>query len=536
MKTIEAISQFCDNVLEHGRDRWSGRGTPLLADGVNVDTRQPVTWRIGGKERVLSNFASQQNLMRTLTGLSGITGDDTYRQAAEAAVGYMFDNHQAECGLLRWGGHMFIDLATLEYQDINGGVHELKCSFPFYELMWQVNPASAARFVRAFWNAHILDWSRLDMNRHGRFNQPMGALWDNKFETSEPFFEGDGLTFINAGTDMIYAAANLYLREGEEGALQWAVKLAEQYVRARHPETNLGVYQYSKPRRTKTPPPSGPLTGNLTYSWYGDRAACQLGAVYGDVAREGWALWGSRAVTIYANNALIQLDLAEKLKDRGEDLLKWTVDGLKAYAQYGYRPETNDFRPLWADGTNLTGAKLPRSGYYGAQGSEIRPLAAGGKLLMAYARACRLSGDGSLWELVRQMADGNGLGDIGRRPGHEPGLNMDTAVADPAALLALLELNRIKAHPAYVKLAAILGENILDKHFHKGFFLRGQDHVNACFNEMEPLALLALEAEIQGCPAAVPAYSLSCGGLSGKNDIHGSANSGSMIWSVRQPG
>jgi hypothetical protein len=32
------VVEFADNVLARGRDRWSGRNTPLFADGVHVET------------------------------------------------------------------------------------------------------------------------------------------------------------------------------------------------------------------------------------------------------------------------------------------------------------------------------------------------------------------------------------------------------------------------------------------------------------------------------------------------------------------
>lgn len=42
---LSVVESYADRVLEVGRDRWSGEDTPLLADGVHVDTHDPVVWR-----------------------------------------------------------------------------------------------------------------------------------------------------------------------------------------------------------------------------------------------------------------------------------------------------------------------------------------------------------------------------------------------------------------------------------------------------------------------------------------------------------
>jgi pectate lyase len=289
---LTAVRTFADNVLAKGIDRWSGKQTPLLADGIYVDTGLPLEYVYNGEPGVLGkggpparwiihNLASQQNLFRVLSGLTNLTGADQYEAAARQAWQYHFASLASPCGLLRWGGHQLIDLRTLQpighSWRTNAHYHELKDVFPYYELMWKVDREATAKFIRAFWNAHVLDWRKLEFNRHGAYGKKMGQLWKSEFDQPPPFFEGDGLTFLNTGSDLIYAGAMLCLLNQEDGARQWARLLAEQYVRARHPATGLGAYQFSKPTRRTNPPETGPLTGLLTYSSYGDRAENQFG-------------------------------------------------------------------------------------------------------------------------------------------------------------------------------------------------------------------------------------------------------------------
>jgi hypothetical protein len=103
---IAAVRTFADHVLALGTDHYGPAPTPLFVDGVDVDTHEPVKWNSrDGHEWVLSDFANQQNLLRTLDGLTALTGEPRYRAAGAAATRYAFD-HLDRGGLLAWGGHM----------------------------------------------------------------------------------------------------------------------------------------------------------------------------------------------------------------------------------------------------------------------------------------------------------------------------------------------------------------------------------------------------------------------------------------------
>jgi pectate lyase len=541
---LEAVKSFAENVREHGRDRWSGQRTPLLADGINVDTREPVEWVFREADGTTSrwmthNLGSQQNLFRVLVGLTNLTGDPRYRRIAEDSLRFHFQRLQSECGLLRWGGHQFIDLRTLQpVGRFDADCHELKEQFPFYDLMWQVDPEATARFIRAFWNAHVLDWRKLDMSRHGQYGLKTGDLWQAEFAQPEPFFEGTGLTFWVAGGDLIYAGATLHRLRKERGALTWSLRLADQYVRARHPATGLGASQYSKPLRRQQPP-DGPLVGRLTWSDYGDRAENQFGRDFPGVAREGWALWtlpGSIYATgaMYTNFALIQMEVAEALGEPAGSLLTNTVSGLKAYLRHAYDAERNVFRPLWADGTDLTGYVFPRTGYYGPQGTVLHPSPATELHLFSYARAFRLSRDPDLWSAVRSMMKGLDLGDPGEDPRRPRELRAATKNSSPLSIFALLELHRANAQKNYLELAHRVGANLLARSFHRGFFLADARHLNAKFDAIEPLALLSLEAARRGRPDLVPTYSGGGGYIHGQFGDLGRVYDIQAIWAAKR--
>jgi pectate lyase len=530
---LAVVIQFAQNVLAEGRDRWSGKETPLFADGLNIHTRKPVLWIYQGRQSIISNLASQQNLFRSFVGLSELTGDDRYRAAAKAAIRYHFDHLVDSSGLLHWGGHRFIDLTNLEsVGDFDVGAHEFKNHFPFYELMWEVDADATSQFIRALWNAHIPNWQVLDMNRHGTYGLSVPEnVWDQPYDNPQPIFESNGLSFINAGCDMIFAAGQLVALGGDKEAWVWGRRLAELYFDARHPETGLGAYQYTKLRRLEQPPETGPLKGSHTVQRFGDRAENQFAGQFGDIAEEARALWGGNVKAIYGTAALLKLGLGELMGETGQELIEKTVDGMEALIEYAYVPERNHFRPMWTDGTDLTGKTMERTGYYGASGTEWTPRRADLDFLMAYARAYRLTQRPNLWTTARQMAMGLGIGDIGESPNSGGvALSMDASGDSPQEIFALLELYRVVPDEQFIHRARVVANRMVENRYRGGFFLAKKELVNAPFDAIEPLAILTLEAALRGVPEAVPAHVGGRGYIHGRYDGFGRTYDRHAIW------
>lgn len=214
-KRLNSVKEFYSNVLRDGKSKTNP--TPLFADGINILTNSPVEWIFPNGEKVkISNFANQQNFLRTLVSLTEVTGDQKYKITAINTSKYFMDNFISENKLFYWGGHRFLNLdtlATVGPQNKNQ-VHELKNLFPYYEFLYQINPEATKNYVIAFWNAHVEDWDTLDMGRHGNYNKKFNP---NIFKEHLPknivnprelpvLPETKGLTFINAGSDLIYSA------------------------------------------------------------------------------------------------------------------------------------------------------------------------------------------------------------------------------------------------------------------------------------------------------------------------------------------
>jgi pectate lyase len=496
-KYLDAVRTFADNVLKYGRDTYGPKHTPLFVDGLNIHTHEPVKWIAPNGDRwILSNLASQQNLFRTLDGLTKITGDPKYRQAAMDAIKYAFENLRAPNGLLYWGGVVAYDAHG---DDVCGeGRHQtLKYNYPYYELMWEVNPKVTNEFIEAFWMSNILDWSNLDMNRYSRWFDEVrntSKIWDHEYEGGDVFFKSAGSPLFNTGSDLFYAAAILSKLSGEKEPLIWSKRLAHRYIETRNPKTGISGYVYSR----REP----------------DEAQIQLGddfkrhlvffPVYPGIRKRKIEL------VQQVRGWICELLLGDLLQADGEEFTRWALEELVAWGKVAYRKEDNSFIPMLTDGTSLEGYVLRKSGFYGPKGMVIRAWPLGPIDFWAYSLAYRMSGDEYIWEMVRNIGQGSGFGDIGVTPTHESSLHTDTACADPHALLGFLELYKATAENRFLEIAQRIGDNILSAKFYRGFFVPSKEYIYTRFDVLEHLALLHLHVAMKPEVVEVPRVWPSC--------------------------
>lgn len=259
-KYLNAVREFADNVLKYGRDTYGPKHTPLFVDGVNIHTHEPVKWispkgdvftATETEEWILSNFASQQTLLRTLDGLSKVTGDPKYRDAAVQAIKYAFENLMAPNGLFYWGHSAAYDAQADRIR--TPGRHVLKVHYPYYELLWQVDPDATKQFIEAFWSAHVLEWSNLDFNRISLpYSDSLETPWNHEFKGGPTFFESSRLGangFFHTGTSLTYAGAMLYRFSDQKQSLVWSKRLMQRFIDTRNPKTGISAYLYNKPQR-----------------------------------------------------------------------------------------------------------------------------------------------------------------------------------------------------------------------------------------------------------------------------------------------
>jgi pectate lyase len=453
---LEAVTKFADLVLERCADKYGEQPTPLLVDGIDLDTGEPIEW----DGAVLSNLACQQNFLRVLEGLAALTGQEHYQQRAEEWIGFALERlSDRASGMLYWGGHTNFDLRAGEPLL---GIHELKCSYPHYPFFYQVDPQATRRCVEGFWHSHVCDWSTLLFNRHGEYAEwDRDACWQAEFKGGPlPIIENLTLSFINTGSDLIYAAVQLYLLTGAPEPLEWAYRLLGRYEQIRNPKTGLAGYQFNHrdPCRVqmafKPPLNERPEINEMT------------------VIKNG-------TIEIrYGKAAIVWLNLAAELNaEEGQPFLEMAVRDLTALAEHSYDREKRSFSALLDNGT-LLGPDLTVDDVGYCPPYRLVPLPANGLMLLAYARAFRLSGEESLREMAVELAAGSP-----ELAGSEDGA---------CGVIARLELHAATGDQTYLDAARALGERLLEAYPAEQFFT--SDRGNATVDGSLPLALLRLAA------------------------------------------
>lgn len=284
-------------------------------------------------------------------------------------------------------------------------------------------------------------------------------------------------------------------------------RLANMYYKSRHPKTNLGVYQYTQPIKQREPGPDDNF-----FSCFGDRAQRQFGPELGPDALEGYMLFYSQAVSIYVKHGLMQLEVAQMLGEQGKLYLEGVLAGMLAYQKYAYVPETNMLKPLMADGTDLSGFVVQRDGYYGPKGRTVTQFFAEPCFFTAWARALYLTGELQLWFMIEGMAKGLGLGEWGEDPANPKEINWNTIASAPQIIFGLIDIWRNTDQDEYLKLAQVVADNLVKAEYRDGYFLAPEQEI-AMFDNLAPLAVLALEAALAGKPDLVPHFIGGIGSL-----------------------
>ncbi|GMV97085.1 MAG: hypothetical protein AMXMBFR83_14440 [Phycisphaerae bacterium] len=487
---LAAVRRFADVVIEKGRDTYGPEKTPLFVDGLHVESFAPVRWNNKGQTWVLCNFANQQALMRTLDGLTALTGESGYRQAAQNAARHALQRLVTPNGLLAWGGHLAWDLDG-ERAVGEGGpyTHELKTSQPYYELMWRVDPAATRRVLEAVWGGHVLDWALLDFNRHADVRKPAVPRWDADFNESVdvPFPSvANNLSFVNVTPPLMHTGVMLGILGQSEPALKWTRRLVRRWQQGRDPKTGL-------------------CGGQLSYR-KDDRAHEALGHVHPEI-NEAKIVASYHQTCRYHQLPLAQMQSGQDLlaaggahATLGHEFIQWACDDLKVYAQRCYDAEKGVFIARMTDGTAIRWQES-RKGYYVPE--SFAPQQPSGMLLWSFATAYRLGNDRAHWRMAREMGRKLGLGDIGPPRGPRQSA-LDTHLADVHALYGLLELHRATRDEALLKLACRVGDNLLATQAPSGLFPR-KGSVYARTGDEIPLVLLHLAGAVAGKTDTLPA-------------------------------
>jgi pectate lyase len=236
-------------------------------------------------------------------------------------------------------------------------LHSLKCNYPYYQLMWEVDPTATRKFIEAYWSTHILNWSNLAMNRGVPIDKVAGIPWNHKYRGGQVFFESGGISFLVSGSDLFCAAGFLGGMSDDKEPLIWAKRLMHRYVETRTPGVGISGAQYTRYRTDSA-------QVQLGEDFEGHRV---LGATLfpshpemGDpIQSERFSAFVFVSPGVRHNPAIAPwasaLLLGDMLGSDGREFIQRSHEELTAWGKVAYRKEDNSFIPMLTDGTSLEG-------------------------------------------------------------------------------------------------------------------------------------------------------------------------------------
>jgi len=364
--------------------------------------------------------------------------------------------------------------------------------------MWEVDPNATKQFIEAFWSAHIMDWSNLDMNRHASLSESLEVPWKHEYVGGPVFFKSWGFSVLITGSDLCYAAATLSMLSGERKPLIWGKRLAYRYVETRNRKTGFSSSVFSVMRSWGTQVKSDdevlskllPVPYIFPYQGYANKTLLECHFGYesptpGTFLNLQFAPW------------ICQFMLGELLGEEGEKFTQWALEELTAYGKVSYRSCDNVFTPTCLDGTSLEGYMCKEDGPLGFKGNILGPVTAGSTEFWSYALAYCQTDNEFMWQMTRNIAFGNNYGDLGISETEESRLNLQTDITDPYVIIVFLELYRKTNKQVFLKMARRIGDNVLTHRFHKGLFAP-EGYIFTRFDSIDSLALLHLHAALIG--------------------------------------
>ena len=200
--------------------------------------------------------------LRTLFGLSALTGEKRYREQAEATITEAYQQLGTPEGLLYWGGHLAYDLERDQPWMVGKHGHEFKAHFPFYAGLATVQTERIRHCKKHFGFItsatgkpyySIATPRSHDLEKRQIKRQPV-ANWDFPFDTNLDLpltaTKGD-LSFSSAAISLIHAAFQHEAQTSSDELAQWGLRLAGRYWAMQHPETGLGGHQFNKRQQGK---------------------------------------------------------------------------------------------------------------------------------------------------------------------------------------------------------------------------------------------------------------------------------------------
>ena len=544
---LDALIAHADNALTYGRNQEGATYPQLIVDGINPINKTAPKWDV--MKQVPSNLYAQNNLLKMLEGLTWITGDEKYKDAAYEQIQMRYDTPglKDSSGLWYTGGHCFVDVIT---GDLNYAWHETKDYQLPLELYYRVDPEGFKEYVTAFWNAHVYDFSSLIVNRHGTYNTPLqngGDIWSVEYTNPDPFVVSDKIPFVSTCNDMIEMAVYLSEVTGDPKYKAWGDRLLDKLIGVTDTETGITGPQYGVLYDEST----GDLEDRWLVNFAGADFVDNRGTDYKTLTPQDFKLAGenkkierntSKSVMGYGPQVYTQL--YEMTGDQKYyDFAKGNMLGFVRYMYDKERHLLNGY--MLTNGTDLNpgmgnGPVLiaPRGGYYSPAGAAlVETETVWDGQFESLIDVCymlkpeEMSEKQELWDAVRAWGRSEGMGDLGTFMGQNANVNLQTTCNKPMLCVGIISLYKYTGNQQYYDLAVRIADNIVNNYYdaEAGMFCTYANAPYTVFSGEHVYAVFCVEAMTQGLLDQI-SLDLSHGGFDNVHSQYGQRPDGEMFY------
>lgn len=275
------VKTHCDNLIQHGQDRYGTKKTAMLASVIDIrdlsvpQADVPPTAGTRAHDRAVggSNFYHDVETIRLFRALSAHTEDQQYEDAAFAyARDFLGHCQNPSTGLLAWGEHLYYNffadsvmVGELAHPRADN-YHEFLEETPPWPLLWEVDSAVTERAI-----AGVRYHFRSPTTQTFLFNRH--AYWhpvDQQEYRGLAQYQDGGQPWIKHSGLQCYSFTFLYEQTQEPEWRRWAEGTGSLYWNYRDPTTNLTVSCLDDPRdnaRHASLNQTGLLSYYLLKSW-----------------------------------------------------------------------------------------------------------------------------------------------------------------------------------------------------------------------------------------------------------------------------
>lgn len=245
---LNYVYAYADTMLAKGRDVYGPEQSKLFLSALDRHTLTPLTVRpappvgvrrgdrVGPPWEALvgANPQYDQNLLRVLYVLSGLSGESKYREAADAELKWFLEHAAStETHLLSWGEHMYWNVLTDEPNPKEAdAVHEFTRPWVLWDRCFELAREASEKFALGLWEHQIANQKDGAFDRHA-------AYWKHG--------PRDNMDFPRHAGFFIRTWADAHSHTKNETFLEAIGTLLSRYEQKRHPETGLIENRCGKP-------------------------------------------------------------------------------------------------------------------------------------------------------------------------------------------------------------------------------------------------------------------------------------------------